>query len=121
MPGPKIYSEFDRPPPVLEMNDGKSIVETVGFIPADVQIEQLINAGVRLDKHRKEAFDFEPGEDIDPAFEDPTRAPNFDLADASNIGTAVSDRLLKAQQEYEAAQAAAAEADKAKAVENGTA
>lgn len=117
---PKFYTEFDRPPPVLEMNDGKSIVETVGYIPADVQIEQLIQAGIRLDKHRKEAFDFAPEEAIDPTFEDPTRSPNFDMADASNLGAAVSDRLLKAQVEYEAAQAAAAEAEKAKAVEDGS-
>lgn len=66
-----------------EKNPGKSIVETAGYIPAKNRIENMILAGQRLVDYRKSQFDFEDHDKIDETFSDPTRRPNYDLADAT--------------------------------------
>lgn len=60
---------------------GPCEVETAGYIPAQKQIENMIAAGRRLQDYRREQFDFNPGEEIDEDFYDPTRNKNFDMAD----------------------------------------
>lgn len=105
-------TKYARPESVPETLSRKSMTERAGYIPARTQIEQLINAGVRLDQYRKEAFDFGPGEDVDPDFSDPTRDPNFDMADASALARLAQDNLMRQKADAdEAARIAAVEAD----------
>lgn len=65
-----------------EMNDGVNMTEQT-YIPANIQIEQLIAAGIRLDDYRKELYDFSQDAEIDWDYQDPTRNPGYDPADAS--------------------------------------
>lgn len=79
----KIYTKFDRPENVKEENSGEIKVEKAGYIKPKIQIENMIEAGTRLNESRKEQFDFPPGEEIDESYFDKTRSPNYDLADAT--------------------------------------
>lgn len=83
------YTHKSDPP---EKNSGISPVEKVGYIPAQKRIENLILAGQRLIESRKNQFDF-IGNEIDEEFYDPTRDPNFDMADASQLAFSVDSRL----------------------------
>lgn len=75
------YTHKSSPP---ENNSGKTLVERAGYISAQKRIENMILAGQRLVDYRKSQFDFE-GDKIDFDFDDPTRNPNFDMADASQL------------------------------------
>jgi len=82
--------------PVGEVNDGKSKVETAGYIPAEVRIGQMIDAGMRLRQSRAEMFDVPPGMDvdIDDVAIDPTRIGNFDMADADRLLSMVKPKVV---------------------------
>lgn len=81
----QFKTDFKRTPP--EKNSGKSIVESAGYIPAQKRIENMILAGQRLVDSRKEQYDFD-GE-VDEDYTDPSRSPNFDMADASMMQNAI--------------------------------
>lgn len=70
-----------------EMNNGKTTVETAGYIPKDKKIRSLIMAGMKLEAMRKSGnYDFAPDSPVDEESDiPPNRLQNFDLADASNI------------------------------------
>lgn len=89
-----FFTKYKRPQLQEGEVDPVSKVEAAGYIPADVQIEQFIIAGRRLDLARKEMFDVPPGEDGEPEI-DPTRSGSFDLADASQVGRSVGIELVK--------------------------
>lgn len=80
---PKLYTAFIRP----EVDDfnpggGEILVETAGYIPAEKQIIDMINAGIRLGTYR-EQFDYNDDYiDVDNVEVDPTRDPDFDQGDA---------------------------------------
>ena len=79
----KIY-DFQNPPPhEPEKNDGELVVEIGSYIPAKKQIESFIQSGKNLQASRQGRYGFE-GE-VDETFNDPTRSPGFDLADASQL------------------------------------
>lgn len=107
-----------------EPGGGRRIVETAGYIPAKRQITDMINAGARLDAYRKGMYDYEHPSDDDGYTIDPTRGPNFDLADAYRLGKEAGARLDKAtkeavataEAESKAKAEAAAEATKAKII-----
>lgn len=94
-----IYHNFKRPPSDAEAGGGKSKVEADGYIPAHILIRDMIAAGERLSAARKERFDFPDEESIDPNFMDPTRSGSFDMADASELGSAAIARIKKADAE----------------------
>lgn len=81
----KFATPFDRVPQPAEAGGGRRLVETAGYISAERQINNLISAGKRLKDWRSNQFDFPDGK-IDESFSDPTRAGNFDLADATMLG-----------------------------------
>lgn len=84
-----FYSQYVRPPKVcVEINSGKKLVETAGYIPAQIRIENLINAGMRLADFRSDQFDFPDGR-FPEDYEDVTRKPSFDMADASQIANSI--------------------------------
>ena len=78
-----MVSQYNYKSPKGEVNSGIPIVETAGYIPAKIQIENMILAGQRLSDYRREMYDFGYDEPDDETFDDPTRHPNFDMADAS--------------------------------------
>ena len=69
-----FFTKYKRPAPVLEHPDPVSKVETQGYIPADVRIMRMIDAGRRLDNFRRENFDFGSEEEVEDDFIDPTRS-----------------------------------------------
>jgi hypothetical protein len=79
----------------LEYNDGPVLVETAGYIPAKMQIEQLINAGRRLEAARAEMYDFGPDDKVDDTVDPRVRRKDYDLAEASEDAQEVSERLRK--------------------------
>ena len=89
-----------------EVMDPHSETEQAGYIPPQIQIENMILAGQRLAESRRAQFDFESADDIDEDAYDPTRSGNYDLADASQASLRIQDSLL----EQEAARKAAVKA-----------
>lgn len=73
------YSRLDVPE---EKNSGELLVEQ-DYVSTERQILSMIRAGERLRVYRKETCDLQEGEE--EFLLDPTREPNFDLADATNI------------------------------------
>lgn len=103
----KFATPFDRIPQPAEAGGGRRLVETVGYVPAEKQIKNLLEAGKRLKDWRSNQFDFPNGK-IDESFSDPTRAGNFDLADATILGMQteqsikiVQEKQLEAKKEAE--------------------
>ena len=92
-----------------EVIDPHSETEQAGYIPPQIQIENMILAGERLNQSRKEQYDFASADEIDEDAYDPTRSGNFDLADASQASLRIQDSLL----EQEAARKAAVKASQA--------
>jgi len=92
----KFKTQYDKNDIVKEKNSGEIITEQAGYIPSQIQIENMILAGQRLDNYRKEQFDLND-EDFDE-FDvemDPTRNGNYDLADAFKDQQKVSNSLKK--------------------------
>nr|WAE43362.1 MAG: hypothetical protein [Microviridae sp.] len=98
----KFYTQHDRPISTPEINSGVRTVETAGYIPAKIQIENLLNAGIRLNDYRKEQFDYDTNDNVDHS-DDPipdfTRQPNFDMADATQILFEIEKRKIAAESE----------------------
>lgn len=80
-----------------EKNLGERLVETAGYIPAQVRIENMMLAGRRLAEARKELYDFPAGVEPDETLSDPTRSPNFDMADATAIQMSAESRLRQSR------------------------
>ena len=93
-----------------EVLDPHSETEQAGYIPPQVQIENMMLAGQRLDQSRKAMFDFASEEEIDEDAFDPTRRGNFDLADASQMAMetemSLRDQALEADKARKASQTA---------------
>lgn len=79
----EFYTKYKRPEKVLEKGGGQLITEADGYIPAEVQIMEMLSAGYRLGEYRKEKYDFPTEDDVDESFVDPTRSPGFGPEDAS--------------------------------------
>ena len=113
----EVYSHFKRPKDVKEINSGEQITETAGYIPADVQIQDMIAAGMRLGEYRREMYDFDANENIPDDFIDPTRTPGVDVVDVENAGIVVNARIAEAQKLMKKAQEEKAASDAEKKVE----
>lgn len=83
-----FYHAYNPPPHSPEKNSGELITEQAGYVPANVQIEQMMMAGFRLQQSRG-GFEFDDGEAVPDDYNDITRSPNFDMADASALQMAV--------------------------------
>lgn len=96
-----IRSRYNCPPVAgEEPGGGKRITETAGYVPAEIQITEMLLAGARLGEYRREMYDFGADEEVPEDYEgDPTRAPGFDAADGSRIQMDLKGRLerLKAE------------------------
>ena len=94
----EVFSHFKRPKDVKEINSGEQITETAGYIPADVQIQDMIAAGMRLGEYRREMYDFDANEEIPEDFMDITRIPGVDVVDVERAGIAVNAKIAEAQE-----------------------
>lgn len=98
-------NEFKTPhnqsnfPKIKEPIDGELLTEVAGYIPANIRIENIINAGERLRQARAEMYDFGPNDEIDEDFQDPTRSKSFDLADASVLKENLDMRYREIQKQ----------------------
>jgi len=90
-----LQSRYRLDPLVPEEGGGEILVETAGYVPADVRIREFIEAGIRLGEYRKEAYDFGADEEVDFEKADPLRSPSVDMAEVSQLTQAVKGRLLK--------------------------
>lgn len=72
-----------------EPGGGEVITEQSGYIPPQVQIEQMILAGQRLDQARKEMFDAEDITEINPL-----RRPGIDMAEVSQLALETQKSLI---------------------------
>lgn len=106
-----FQTHFDREPHTYEEDFPTSRVNRFRHVPIRTQVENFILAGERLEKIRREAFDFPPGVEVDENYSDPTRAKGFDMADASMLEKRSMDSLNI--QAVENAHKAAADASKA--------
>ena len=88
----ELIKRYGRPILPGESNDGPELVEKAGYIPAQVQIENLLNAGDRLNQSRL-GYEFDADEEVPDDYSDVTRSPNFDLSDASRIQNALTERF----------------------------
>ena len=86
--------------------DSKSITEQSGYIPPERQIQDMMNAGRRLQEYRMSQYDFASPDDIDESLSDPTRSANFDLADATQMAMSADEGIKKAEEALAAAKEA---------------
>lgn len=78
-----------------QKNNGPKLVETAGYIPTKIQIENMMIAGFRLDQARKLIYDYESQNEQMEAYQmDPTRRPGYDPADAIRDARTYSEKLL---------------------------
>ena len=90
----EIMTNYVRPERRKEVGGGPRIVEASGYIPTKIQVENMLLAGQRLNEYRREQYDYSEGDSVpDDVVPDPTRSPEFDLADATRIGRAAKERL----------------------------
>lgn len=92
----KFSTQYERVRQAPEVNDGKTTVDRAGYISAQKRIENIMYAGQRLVQSRREMFDFE-GDKFDPSFNDPTRNPNYDMADAFQHDLEIQARIARAK------------------------
>lgn len=98
----KFHTQYERPERKPEPHSNEKITEQAGYIPPKIQIENMIDAGIRLDQARLDAFDFKPDEEVPDDFTVPVRDQGFDLADAHALQQEVEYNLK--QQALEAEQ-----------------
>jgi len=104
----QFYTQFVRPDkvPFLEPGGGERIVETIGYRPAEVQIQEMINAGIRLQIARAERYEYPPGskelehpEDLEPGLD---ARRNIDLADVYRAQEYLRARLAALKEQKNA-------------------
>nr|QJB18829.1 MAG: hypothetical protein [Microvirus sp.] len=113
----EVYTHFKRPKVEKEINSGQQITETAGYIPADVQIQDMIAAGMRLGEYRREMYDFDADDEVPENYFDPTRVPGVDVVDVERAGIAVNAKIAEAQELLKKAEEEKAALDAEKKVE----
>lgn len=87
-----FQTAYDRVHSEPEKGGGKRLVEDAGYIPANIRITDMIEAGQRLITARADRFDRLPKNE-DDAVVPLDRTRNFDMADASMIQNQAIARL----------------------------
>ena len=95
----EFYTKYKRPEANPEKMDPHSKTEKAGYIPAKIQIENMIMAGQRLGDYRREMYDFGAEDKVDEDFMDPTRNPNYDMADASQDMMQIKAEIKRKKEE----------------------
>lgn len=89
-----------------EVGSDVTHVETAGYRTTAQMIDEIMAAGDRLVAYRQAVYDYDAGAEVPDDAVDPTRRPDFDLADAS-------EALAQVQARAEAATADSAAKDAA--------
>lgn len=89
-----FYTKYNRPDEKFAELGGKNIVEIGTYVRADKLIKSFVNAGKIIGSSRQISYDFPDGVD-DGRNPDPTRRPDFDLADFSQIVNTIRDNKEK--------------------------
>lgn len=76
---------------------GGTKTEVATYVPAKVQIERLLAAGMRLQAARAAEYELQPGEPDEGVEPNPTTAPGFDLADVGPLAERSGAVLAKAR------------------------
>lgn len=87
-----FQTKFHRIEVSEEKNSGELLVEQ-DYVSTEKQILSMVRAGERLRIYRKESCDLQEGEE--EFLLDPTREPNFDLADGTNILNNIRPKEVK--------------------------
>lgn len=75
-----------------EKPSSKTMTE-MSYVPADIQVKEMLDAGARLDAYRKQRFGSELVEEGQDPEVDPTSEPGVDLVDIGKAAEAVNMRL----------------------------
>lgn len=103
-----LQTRYKRGKRELEKNSGEMIVETAGYIPAEIRIRSLLAAGKRLEEARAEMYDWPDGV-LPDKYDIPFgRRLDTDMGEASQVALRVGERLA---QQAERARARKAEED----------
>lgn len=93
----ELYTKYVRPVKVFEPAGGVSRVDKAGYVPAIKRIQALVSAGYKLRLARIQDYDFPTEQEIDYTFEDLSRRPGFDAAEASQIMNHLKEKLKDKQ------------------------
>lgn len=101
-----IYTAYGNRPLIdCEKVSADSETEQLGYLKLSKQIEQMLAAGERLESYRKygDNYDFTGDDDDIDDFDDPTRAPNYDMVDLHNdiVSTRQALEAMVANQDIE--------------------
>lgn len=118
----KVYDQFNRPPFEGEINSGEVLVETEGYVPSNVLIENMIYAGQRLDYSRSDYYEYQNGEEVDEGYINPVLDKRLDIVDRENYIRALNGRIAEQKALFMKEQAEREAKLKAQAgkVDNGT-
>lgn len=74
-----FFTKFFRPEPSVEQSDPIDNVERSGFVSVEKQIENMINAGLRLQLSRSSEFDYDVSDDLQPVGARGSELDQFDV------------------------------------------
>ena len=96
----QFQTKYDRTPYKGEKNSGELLTEQAGYVPADVKILNMIEAGERLRDSRL-GYEFEDEQSVPDDYYDPTRESGFDMADATALTAEALQRMAISQKKQE--------------------
>lgn len=96
----QFETKYERKPYQGEKNSGELLTEQAGYVPADVKILNMIEAGERLRDSRL-GYEFADENSVPDDYFDPTRDAGFDMADASAIKAETLQRMAQSQRKTE--------------------
>jgi len=80
---PRFNTPYIRIQSPAEKPGKERIVETTGYRSTKQQVAEYMAAGLQLQNYRNDMYDFESEKDVDENYEDRTRTPGYDPADAT--------------------------------------
>jgi len=90
---PRFNTPYIRKQSPGEIPGKVRIVETTGYRSTKQQVAEYMAAGLQLQNYRNEMYDFESEDKVDEDYEDRTRTPGYDPADATQDLRNVEKRL----------------------------
>lgn len=88
----EFYTQYSNIPMKNDKLGGKRITEIGTYVPSDKLIKSFINAGRVIEGARQVVYDF-PDDIDDGRAPDPTRRPDFDLADFTRLQRQLMESL----------------------------
>jgi len=80
---PRFNTPYIRTQSPGEIPGTVRIVETTGYRSTKQQVAEYMAAGLQLQNYRNQMYDFESEDKVDEDYEDRTRSPGYDPADAT--------------------------------------